>query len=365
MVALALGLGTLIGDPPPEPPRPPRAVPVEPAPVQGPPPPAPEPREPSAFVTIAATGDITMGTPPELPPNGGRGLFREIQTDLAADIVLGNLEGTFATGGPPKCVPGSDGCYLFRSPASYAWRLREAGFTVLNLANNHAFDYGSPGLEATVAALRAAGLAPTGLLDRFVTRRVGNVKVAVVGFAPYVWTNSLRDLEGVRDLVRRAVAEADVVVVTMHSGAEGVAHQHVQPGDESHFGEPRGNVVQFAHTAIDAGADLVVGHGPHVLRGMEWYRSRLIAYSLGNFVGYSVFQLGGPLSQGAILRVTLTADGTFETGTVVPILLVGEGVPEFDPAGAAHGAIRELSRTDFGQNGVRLSRDGVIAPPPS
>src|SRR4029079_4437742 len=100
---------------------------------------------------------------------------------------------------------------------------------------------------------------------------------------------------------RKADRWADLVVVTMHAGAEGSDHQHVRPGNECFLGENRGNSVAFAHSVVRAGADLVVGTGPHVLRGMEWYRGRLIAYSLGNFAGYDVFSLGGPLSPRPVL----------------------------------------------------------------
>jgi hypothetical protein len=123
--------------------------------------------------------------------------------------------------------------------------------------------------------------------------------------------------------------------------------------------------MRFSRAVVDAGADLVVGHGPHVLRGMEWYRGRLIAYSLGNFAGYKVFSLGGPLSVSAILRVTLRSDGTFETGTIVPTRLVGEGVPALDPAEAAHGVVRDLSRADFGARAVKVDANGVLARPPA
>jgi Bacterial capsule synthesis protein PGA_cap len=119
-------------------------------------------------------------------------------------------------------------------------------------------------------------------------------------------------------------------------------------------------VKRFSHAAIDAGADLVVGHGPHVLRGMEWYKGRLIAYSLGNFGGYKVFSLGGPLSTSAILRVILRGDGTFETGRLVPTMLAGAGVPALDPSEAAHGMVRTLSRQDFGPRAVRISPDGIL-----
>ncbi|MGL6278327.1 MAG: CapA family protein [Gaiella sp.] len=323
----------------------------------------PRRRTPTPVVTIAATGDIVMGSTPNLPPDGGRSFFRAVQADLAGDVVLGNLEGTLATSGPSKCGAGSTDCYAFRTPPSYARRLQAAGFTVLNLANNHANDFGQTGLDQTIRALRRARLAHTGRPGQVAVQRVGPVRVAVVGFAPYPWAASLTDREAAQALVRRADALADVVVVTFHGGAEGADRQRVPYGTETYLGENRGDLRRFSRAVIRAGADLVVGHGPHVLRGMEWYRGRLIAYSLGNFGGYGVFALGGPLSTSAILRVTLRRDGTFETGTLVPTRLVGAGVPALDPTEAAHGVVRELSRRDFGPRAVRIDRDGVLSQP--
>ena len=108
------------------------------------------------------------------------------------------------------------------------------------------------------------------------------VGVALVGCAPYRWAQSLLDVRGTARLVRSAAKRADVVVVYMHAGAEGAAADHVSGGSETYLGEPRGNPAAFAHAMIDAGADLGLASGPHVLRGMEWYRGRLVAYSLGN-----------------------------------------------------------------------------------
>jgi hypothetical protein len=192
-------------------------------------------------------------------------------------------------------------------------------------------------------------------------QKVGQIRVALVGFASYPWAASLTDIPGAKRLVAKAARSADVVIVTMHAGAEGTDHQHVRRGVEHYLGENRGDVVRFTHAVVDAGADLVVGHGPHVLRGMEWYKGRLIAYSLGNFAGYKVFALGGPLSTSAILRVSLRGDGAFETGRLVPTMLAGAGVPALDPNEAAHGVVRTLSRQDFAGRAVAISRDGLLS----
>ena len=316
---------------------------------------------PPGVVAIVATGDIVMGSAPNLPPDGGRSFFSDVQTDLAGDVVLGNLEGTLSTGGSSKCGPSSTSCFAFQTPPTYARWLKRAGFTVMNLANNHAFDFGQAGLDQTIAALDRSGLLHTGRPGEITVQKVGRIRVATVGFAPYSWAASLTDIAGARKLVRAADRVADVVVVTMHAGAEGQDRQHVARGTEQFLGENRGDSRRFAHAVVDAGADLVVGSGPHVLRGMEWYKGRLIAYSLGNFAGYDVFALGGPLSTSGILRVTLDGDGRFETGRLVPTRMVGAGLPALDPAEAAHGLVRTLSRADFGTRGVKVSPDGLLS----
>ncbi len=318
-------------------------------------------RVPAGVVTIAATGDIVMGSTPTLPRDGGRSFFNGVKSDLAGDVVLGNLEGTLSTGGTSKCGAGSTNCYSFQTPPSYATWLEKAGFTVMNLANNHAYDFGPSGQKQTLDALDRQRLAHTGRPGEIAYRQVGEIKVAVLGFAPYPWAQRLTDIPAARRLVKKAAANADVVIVTMHAGAEGIDHTHVRRGTETYLGENRGNAVAFSHAVVDAGADVVIGHGPHVLRGMEWYKGKLIAYSLGNFAGYKVFALGGPLSISGILRVTLRGDGKFESGTLVPTRLVGAGVPALDPSESAHGVVRTLSRQDFGARGVKISASGNLS----
>ena len=187
--------------------------------------------------------------------------------------------------------------------------------------------------------------------------------MAVLGFAPYPWAQNLRDLPAAEALVRKADRWADLVVVTMHAGAEGAEHQHVVPGNESFLGENRGNVVAFAHDVVRAGADLVVGSGPHVLRGMEWYRGRLIAYSLGNFVGYGTLNTAGVTGVTAILRLELGRDGSLKKGTLVPLTIAGNGIPRPDPSRAADRIVRTLSKQDFGAQAMRVSKTGVLSPP--
>jgi poly-gamma-glutamate capsule biosynthesis protein CapA/YwtB (metallophosphatase superfamily) len=325
----------------------------------------PAPRAPALdeTVSIAAVGDIVMGSPPYgLPPDGGRSFFARVDHLIEGDVVLGNLEGTLATGGASKCGAGrSPNCFAFRTPPSYARWLDGAGFTVMNLANNHAFDFGEAGQRQTLAALNRRGLLHTGRPGEVTVQRVRGVRVAVLGFAAYRWASPLTDIAGARRLVRKATRQADVVVVTMHAGAEGSDRTHVRPGAETYLGEPRGDSMAFSHAVIDAGADLVVGHGPHVMRGMEFRKGRLIAYSMGNFAGYEVFSLGGTLSTSGVLQVTLGADGRFVSGRLRPTQIVEPGIPA--PGGRAISLVSGLSRQDFGPAAARISASGTIRPP--
>jgi poly-gamma-glutamate capsule biosynthesis protein CapA/YwtB (metallophosphatase superfamily) len=314
-------------------------------------------------ITISAVGDITMGATPTLPPDGGAALFAAVAPLLRGDVVLGNLETALTDEGVSKCAAGSSDCFAFRAPPVYAARLKGAGFTILNTANNHSFDFGEAGLEETRGALASNGLRHTGRTGEIATIRVGSAQVGVVGFAPHPGAQDLLDLAAVRRLVRRADRAADLVVVTMHGGAEGLDRAHVRPGGETYLGESRGNVVAFAHTAVDAGADLVVGHGPHVLRGLEWYHGRLIAYSLGNFSGYGTFNLTGNLSVSAVLWVVLRTDGSLARGALLPVRLVGQGTPVPDPSQSAVTLVRSLSEADFGSRAATVSPEGGISPP--
>jgi hypothetical protein len=316
---------------------------------------------PQTTVTIAAVGDTMLGNTPTLPPDPG-GYFSSVSSLLRdhAQIVFGNLEGTLTTATGSKCGSDTTNCYAFRAPPAYAADLRGAGFTVLNNANNHSYDFGAAGQEQTVSALHAAGIAQTGLPGEITVVRARGVRVAVVAFAPYSDTADLLDLPAARALIQRARLRADLVVVYMHAGAEGVDADDVTGHEETYAGEDRGNPEAFAHMAVEAGADLVIASGPHVLRGMEFYHHHLIAYSLGNFAGYANFGLGGALSTSCILHVTLHSDGAFASARIIPTELVDQGQPV--PGGDAVGVIAQLSREDFGDRAARIDADDDVTP---
>jgi hypothetical protein len=320
-------------------------------------------------LSVASVGDIMMGTDhPEdlLPPEGGRGIFNGVASHLAgSDIVFGNLEGPLMDGGTPqKCRKDSDTCYEFRTPASFALLLKEAGFNAIGIANNHAHDFGNEGVESTIKALASAGIMAVGGRERarFVVK---GKRVAVLGFSysPSLYSHSIYDIPEAIEIVREAEKCSDLVIVSFHGGAEGSGARHITGEEEEYLGENRGNVTGFARSVVDAGADLVIGHGPHVLRAMELYRGRLIAYSVGNFLGYERFNISGPSGISVILRASMDVEtGEFIEGELIPIIIMGKGLPEVDPAAAGIKLVRELTLEDIPSPGLKITDHGGLYP---
>lgn len=296
-----------------------------------------------------------------LPPHPDTYL-QAVRVALQGQIVFGNLEGTLTNATSSAKCPGlSTECFADRNPPKYASILRQAGFTLLNSANNHAHDFGGQGITDTTAALQAAGIVQDGLPGQIGLMTVAGTTVAFVGFAPYANANSLLDLAAAKALIARAKAEADLVVVYMHAGAEGPGAGHVTGHEEFYLGEDRGNPRAFARAAIDDGADLVLASGPHILRGMETYQGHLIAYSLGNFASYRFFSTPGMLGLSGVLTVTLSSTGTLVGGHFTSLRLSRSGQPSLDPNGAAASFVNTLSADDFGSSAVTILPSGQLS----
>ena len=308
-------------------------------------------------LSVAWGGDTVLGSSYGLPGRHGRSLLAPVRADLRrADLALLNYEGTFAKGGTPKCPPVTNGTgFAFQAPPRNARALRWAGVDAVNLANNHSLDAGIEGLVETQAALRRAKVASTGQpgVIRFITRR--GTRIALVGFAPYPWANDLADLDAADALVRTADARADLVIVMAHIGAEGGDDVTRTPrGPESSFGEFRGDARAFARRVVDAGADLVLGSGPHVLRGVERYKGRTIAYSLGNLAGLDTFSTRGAASLSGVLEVRVGRTGVSRAVRLRSLRLTDRGEARRDPSAASRALVRRLSRRDFGQRAARV-----------
>lgn len=318
------------------------------------PPPEEDPRE-GPTVTIAAVGDVQLGRawPTEraqLPSGNAEEVFALVKDRLqAADVTFGNLETVLADSGrSAKCGPRSTKCYAFRVPTSYAKTLKDVGFDVMSIANNHTGDFGQSGRDATVKALDDAGLRHSGPVGDIASWETNGLKIGLIAFSTGQGVYRVQQI----DLARKVVAEVDrthdLVIVSYHGGAEGTKAAHVPEGTEMFLGENRGDLRAFTRAVIDAGADLVLGHGPHLLRGMEIYKGRLIAYSLGNFCSWETFNLSGALGITGILKVKLATNGVVLEASMDPLIIEKPGIPRPDEDRRAIEILRQLSKEDFG-----------------
>ncbi len=322
-----------------------------------------------ATLRLRAVGDLMIST--DFPSGAENPDIATTFVDVAAwlkdaDLTFGNLEGPVCDGGKTtKCKPGHKpgSCYAFRTPSRHAPLYKDAGFDVMSTANNHAGDFGPACRLQTESTLDRLGIAHTGRPGDIATLTANGLKIAVVGFHTSRNSHYVNDHEQAALLVRALATEHDIVIVSFHGGAEGSKALHVPHGGERFYGENRGDLRAFTHTVVDAGADLVLGHGPHVLRGMEVYKGRLIAYSLGNFATYGRFNLSGNLGVGAVLEATLDKEGRFAGGKLLPTRQEGEGVPVRDEAGTAVDLVRSLSAEDFPGTAVLVAQDGSLKAP--
>ncbi|MBW4633437.1 MAG: CapA family protein [Iphinoe sp. HA4291-MV1] len=315
-------------------------------------------------ITIQAVGDVIPGTNyphHRLPRNPNLLLPNSVRVHLQrADILFGNFESSL-TNYPYSAKDISKGqIFAFRSPPTYAQLFADVGFDVMNIANNHALDFGSVGFQDTVKNLKAAGIKTLGHKNQILLLKVKNIPVAMIGFAPYEFYNSIHDLKTAKTLVQKAKTQANVVIVSMHAGSEGTNALQVQNKTEFFYGENRGNSLQFARTMIDAGADLVLGHGPHVPRATEIYNGKLIAYSLGNFLGYRTLSTAAETGYSMILEVKLNSQGDFVFGKIIPVHLDAQGIPHFDKRFRTVGLLRYLNNKDFPNNPAKINKKGEI-----
>jgi hypothetical protein len=320
-------------------------------------------------IVITAVGDVMLGTTfpdgdgSSLPPNDGSDLLSEVTPLLRrGDIVFGNLEGPLTEGGESlKCKGKPLGrCFAFRVPPRYGAHLKAAGFTVMGLANNHAMDFGLEGRASSRQTLEAQGIAHTGELGDIAHLTVKGTRISVLAFATYPGAYNLLDLENSVETIRQARSGCDILIVTFHGGGEGAARQHVLPGDETFLGEDRGDLRRFTHAAVDAGAQLVIGSGPHVVRAMEIYHGKLVAYSLGNFATYGPFNLSAENGISLILEAHLAPDGSFLHGQVYPVKQEKPGGPKLDPAMSVLPILRNLSKSDFPQTAIAVGPRGEL-----
>lgn len=320
------------------------------------------------YVSIIGVGDMMLGTnypsSSYLPIQGGKFMLSDMEKILQnADVTVGNLEGTLLDGeGEVKRCRNPELCYAFRSPESYGLHFAKAGFDLLSLANNHSGDFGLEGRQRTKATLDELGIDYAGLArtDEKVIFEKDGIKYGFCAFAPNKGTCDIRNIPRAKQIIADLVEESDIVVVSFHGGAEGKDNQHVTRKTEMYYGEDRGNVHAFAHAVIDAGADVVFGHGPHVTRAAELYKDRFIIYSLGNFCTYGRFNLRDVAGYAPLIRLKLKTDGSFVSGDVVPIYQRKSHGPKIDPQQRAVTKLRALTNADFPETDLLIDADGKL-----
>lgn len=300
-----------------------------------------------------------------LPFDSAKNSFKNVAADLQdADVTFGNLEGTLLDDGTPAHykLHQLQRPYLFRMPQAYGKILKDAGFNVLSLANNHISDFSDTGRINTMEVLDSLGIKYGGQVQHpSAIFKVNGITYGFCAFAPNSNTLSILDLKNAATVIHNLKEQCDVVLVSFHGGGEGIAYEHVPFNNELFINEKRGDVHAFAHNAIDAGADLVLGNGPHVCRAMELYKNRLIAYSLGNFCTYKSVSVAGICGFAPLLKVYINKNGEFLSARILSNIQTHNGGLERDTLNKAAARIKALTETDFPQSGLSISEDGLIA----
>ncbi len=260
---------------------------------------------PDSLVQILFTGDVMLAK--HFQHYIGQNYayaFARIPWFKQADISVINLENPLTTATEAMEKP-----FVFKAPPRLVEVLKDGGVDLANLANNHIYDYGAPGLMETIQTLKAAGIRYVGAGANFAEAHrpvIFERKGIRIGFLAYYGVRAhseshpageddpgtaLRRLRFIRDDVRALRPKVDFLVVIFHWGFE-----------KEHF--PRPHQIKFAHRVIDYGADLIVGHHPHVLQGVEKYKGKMIVYSLGNFIFGGLYRTH---YQTAVLQVNIDA----------------------------------------------------------
>ena len=326
-------------------------------------------KETKDTITVVAVGDMMMGTnypasPNYLPPNNDyKSLISPVVEQLRdADLTFGNCEGVFSDN--IKYAKGCNDprwCYRFSMPTDYVNGFVDAGFDVLSIGNNHIHDLGTYGKNNTMKVLENAGLHYAGVCEMpSDTFTLEGVKWGFCAFAPNSGTCQITDYVKMQERVKKLKAECDIVLVSFHGGAEGSKHEHVLRKTEIFLGQNRGDVYKFAHLAIDAGADLVIGQGPHVTRAVELYKGKFIAYSLGNFCTYRRFNIQGVSGLAPIVKLWLDKEGNFIKGKITPVYQDKMTGTKLDKQGRVIKRMQYLTKTDIPEGVLEITDDGDI-----
>jgi len=325
-----------------------------------------EPSAAPSVITVAAVGDIMMGTDypsSKLPKKDGRLLFEEAKRILRkADIVFGNLEGPLYEGDSPAKQARDKEAYVFRTPPRYVKNLVDAGFNVVSLANNHTGDFGEKGMSSTKRVLDAAGIKYSSKAGEVAEFEINGLKLGLAALSFGSPPRSIVYPEQALEEIDLLSKKYDLLILSVHGGKEGGTALRTENEFEYFLGEPRGNLVQFAHEAIERGADLILVHGPHVPRALEIYQNRLIAYSLGNFCTYRGMSLDEEKGYAPLLWVELGRNGEFVGGRILSFIQFPPGGPKRDEGERAWALIKKLSQEDFPETHPFFGEPETILP---
>ena len=318
-------------------------------------------------IKIIGVGDMMIGTnyPSEkyLPPNDGKDIFKDVsQIIREADLSFGNLEGTILSGdGDVKECSNPEKCYAFKSPDNFVNNYKDAGFDLLSLANNHINDFGEVGRLNTQNILERNGINFSGTIEKpFSIFIENNIKYGFAAFSPNKGTIQINNYDRAKEIVSHLDSICDIVIISFHGGAEGLKYNRVTKKREYFLGEDRGNIYEFSRLMIDNGADIIFGHGPHVLRAVDLYKDRFIAYSLGNFATFKRFNLSGGRGLSPLIQVIVNSKGEFIRGKIISARQIELGIPKLDSNNEAAKEIKKLTELDFPESELIIDNSGNI-----
>ena len=315
-------------------------------------------------ISITGIGDIMLGTnfpSKKYLPKDCKSLLTNVSSIISnSDITFGNLEGCLSDNAKlKKRCRDSTKCYAFRMPEKFGACLKYIGLDIVSIANNHIMDFGTEGLSDTKKILDSLEIEYAGTIeDPYTIFTKDSIKYGFCAFSPNKGTQSINNYQEAIKIVSLLNEKCDIVIASFHGGAEGNEHQHVTKETEFYYGENRGDVYKFSHALIDAGADIIFGHGPHVTRAIELYQNRFIAYSLGNFCTFKRFNLKGVNGISPAIKINVNTLGEFQKGEIISIKQVQAGIPIIDPSKEVIKTIRELTNDDFKSSKLLITDKG-------
>ncbi|HAK59564.1 MAG TPA: hypothetical protein DCO77_04165 [Nitrospiraceae bacterium] len=307
----------------------------------------PQPVSQKSTITIAAVGDVYVSQ--RIIDQHADELHK---LNLQGDIVFANFEGVLSNHHSRQ-----DALRLkLTMPLESINILEQIGINTLSLANNHVLDSGTVYYSNTLSVLNCRGFHTAGLADQGAAIDINGQTVRFIAFS-FSGDNNINKINEAAEII--GSFKEDIIIVSAHMGGE--HHRgYLVPHTMEFFGnEERGDAVAFSRACIDAGADLILGHGPHILRGIELYKNRLIVYSLGNFIfDYPGVERHGDTPTFSI-HVDVNRTGDFQKARITSYTF-RYGVPIVDASNRVYNLIKHLSQTNLQNKNILFAGEGMI-----